>query len=58
MTENIDMNENSQEPEVKWEPVAKLDAKKEHDPYEYASKEVKEFHKHYVEFWLRDKRGR
>jgi hypothetical protein len=62
MTENIDMNENierdenSQEPEVKWEPVAKL--KKEHDPYEYAPKEVKEFHQHYVEFWLKDKKGR
>ena len=56
--ENNEQRDKSDEPEVKWEPVSNIDKAAEHDPYEYAPKEVKEFHKHYVEFWLKDKKGR
>lgn len=42
----------TEEPEVKWAPVAHL------DPYENAPEDVKLYHRSYVEMWLTPRGGR
>ena len=42
----------TEEPEVKWAPVAHL------DPYEHAPKEVRLYHMNYVKMWLKDEKGK